>query len=128
MDDNVKEIFYELRLSDIDRFKRRDLVNKLEKIFKKVEGEKQGAYQERNLLVSALSKLFPAYIAYHPEDEEWEDDWRTIIFIDLPTGQVSWHIHDSEKGLFSHLQETRNDWDGHTTKEKYKRLKKLKAR
>ena len=95
---------------------------------RELEGQKDGAYSERNKLVSALSKLFPSWLEQHPEeDEEWEDDWRTIVFIQLPTGQASWHLHDSEINQFFHLEKkVGNSWDGHTTEEKYKRLGSLK--
>lgn len=112
--------------------KKREVIIELEKHIKELTESKDNAYKERDLLVVVLSKIFPAYKAKHPEeDKEWEDDWRTIIFIDIPiskskTAQVSWHIHDSEIGFFKHLKEGKNDWDGHTTKEKYKRLKRIK--
>ena len=82
--------------------------------------EKNQAYSERNKLVAALSKLFPASLERHPdEDIEWEDDWRWIVFIDLPTGQVSWHIHDPEMSQFAHLVPHQGrEWDGHTTEDK----------
>ena len=89
--------------------------------------EKDSIYHERDCVVAALSKCFPSYLAQHPkEDTEWEHDWRTIVFIELPTGQVSWHIHDNERWLFKHLPFKKgNGWDGHTTKEKYNRLNRL---
>ena len=68
------------------------------------EESKNSAYKERDMLVCALTKLFPAYLARHSEeDKDWEDDWRWIVYIDLPTGQVSWHIHDTERDMFNHL-------------------------
>lgn len=104
--------------------------------------EIDAVYRERNELVSALSKIFPAYLARH-ENGEWEDDWRNIVFIVIPTEsiyqkyiqggfkavlkkQVSWHIHDSELPLFRHLEYRTNEWDGHDTDEKYRRLEGLK--
>jgi hypothetical protein len=103
---------------------------------------KDNAYHERNMLVAALSRLFPASLERHPDDDtEWDDDWRWIVFIELPNGVdwdkekgrftgaryhvASWHIHDSELGLFDHLPRLsgRFKWDGHTTEEKYERLK-----
>jgi hypothetical protein len=84
----------------------------------------QAAYRERDSLVCAFSKVFPSWLARHPEsDTEWDDEWRWIVFVQLPTGQASWHIHDSERPWFDHL-EVRADggWDGHTTEEKYRRL------
>lgn len=90
------------------------------------EAAKNRAYSERNKLVAAISKLFPASLERHGEsDKTWEDDWRWIVFIDLPSGQVSWHIHDSELAQFNHLKRGGvggRTWDGHTTEEKYARL------
>ncbi|MCK9513700.1 MAG: hypothetical protein M0R28_21085 [Pigmentiphaga sp.] len=93
----------------------------------KLREQKDLAYTERNQLVAALTKLFPASLERHPEaDTEWEDDWRWIVFIDLPAGQASWHIHDSELENFEHLpKNVGRKWDGHTTAEKYTRLAKL---
>lgn len=91
--------------------------------------QKDRAYAERNQLVAALSKVFPSYLAQHPaEDRDWEDDWRTIVFIDLPTGQVSWHIHEAEKPLFAHLETQENRWDGHGEELKRHRLGSLEKR
>ena len=94
-----------------------------------VERQKDGAYSERNRLVAALSKLLPSWLERHPdEDTEWEDDWRWIVFIDPPSGQMCWHIHDSELPLFKHLAPSdAGEWDGHTTDEKYERLAALAA-
>lgn len=90
---------------------------------------KDGAYRERNMLVCALTKVFPSWLARHPEtDTEWENDWRWIIFVQLPTGQASWHIHDSERAMFDHLPVGMNSWDGHTNDEKYQRIAALTAR
>ncbi|MBP7823564.1 hypothetical protein KA050_04395, partial [Candidatus Gracilibacteria bacterium] len=88
----------------------------------KNEKSKNDAYHERDMLVCTLTKLFPAYLARHSEEEEWEYDWRWIVYIDIPTGQVSWHIHDSERAMFDHLEVKENNWDGHNTQRKYERL------
>lgn len=100
----------------------------------KNEKSKNDAYHERDMLVCALTKLFPAYLARHSEEEEWEDDWRWIVYIEIPvtekvvsgdqhnripekdwfkttTRQVSWHIHDSERAMFDHLEVKENNWD-----------------
>ena len=101
---------------------------------------KDNAYWERNQLVAALSKIYPSWMELHPlEDENWEKDWRHIVFIEIPipggnvqghqltlNRQVSWHIHDSEVKYFGHLDYKKgNSWDGHTTEEKYERLAEL---
>lgn len=96
--------------------------------------EKTQAYAERNRLVALLSKLFPASLERHPEeDKDWDPEWRWIVFIDFgfikrdpdpEPGVLSWHIHDSELDQFEHLerQPGRHKWDGHTTMAKYVRL------
>lgn len=99
--------------------------------FKTTVKAKDYAYYERNQLVAALSKLFPAWIERHPDsDTTWDKAWRNIIFINLPTGQCSWHIHDSEFNNFQHLPQSVagiQSWDGHTNEIKYERLAALKS-
>jgi len=90
------------------------------------------AYYERSQLVAALSKLFPAFLERHPKsDTAWQDDWRWIVVIDLPTGQACWHIHDSDLHDFNHLcrkDENFYSWDGHTYEDTYKRLAALSVK
>lgn len=86
-----------------------------------LKAARDGAYSERNKLVALISKIFPASIEKH-EGSDWEDDWRNVVLVQLPTGQVSWHIHDSELPMFAHLATLGNKWDGHTTDEKYDRV------
>ena len=105
--------------------------------------QKAQAYWERNQLVAALSKLYPAWLARHPEeDKEWESEWRWIVFVEIPTRelemkymqggfmvkhkrQLAWHIHDSDLQYFNHLPARVNTWDGHSTQEKYRRLRHI---
>lgn len=103
---------------------------KMEQRIQELEKQKDGAYSERNHLVSALSKIYLSTLERHEEsDKDWEDDWRWIVVINLPTGQASWHIHDSELPMFEHLNRNMGyKWDGHTTEQKYDRLKALKRR
>ena len=98
----------------------------------KERAAKDQAYKERNLLLSLITKVIPcdSWLERHPDaDTTWENDWRWIVFIELPTGQASWHIHDSELPLFKHLGRRvyqvpgeKPSWDGHTTEEKYQRV------
>jgi len=90
------------------------------------EIQKNSAYAERNKLVAALARLFPAHLCRHEEaDTTWENDWRWIVCVHLPTGQVTWHIHDSEREMFSFLEEGLNHWDGHNNEVKYDRVARL---
>lgn len=93
---------------------------------KSLTESKNTAYSERNWLVCALSKCFPSHLCRHPEsDTEWENDWRWIVCVHGPTGQMTWHIHDSERSMFHHLPVSEQHWDGHSTEEKYRRLEAL---
>ena len=92
---------------------------------------KNRAYNERNRLVAFLASKYSAHIKIHPkEDTSWENDWRTIVCIHTPAGQMTWHIHDSETEMFGFLNVKPDlfpecEWDGHTTEEKYHRLSEL---
>jgi hypothetical protein len=89
------------------------------------------AYKERNKCVALIAKMakvlgYSVGMGKHPEeDESWDREWMNIVYIDLPVGQISWHIHDSDLELFSFLSEYDGQWDGHTTEEKYERLEKF---
>jgi len=76
-------------------------------------------YHERNMLVAYLATCYPSHLARHPEEDVWDDDWRWLVCIHTPAGQMTWHLHDSEYPLFTWIPEQPNDWDGHTTDEKY---------
>ena len=114
---------------DDTKYIRHDLYESLSLQLEAATKAKDGAYWERNQLVAVLTKVFPAWREKHPDsDIAWEDDWRNIVFIELPTGQTSWHIHDSEYDSFKDLPQSAHgicSWDGHTTEEKYARLAKL---
>ncbi len=89
-----------------------------------MEARKDEAYLERNRLVALLSTLFPAGRARTAIDG-WSEDWHGCVYIDLPTGQASWHYHDSQAYLFAHLPEYQGEWDRHTTEQKYERISAL---
>lgn len=82
------------------------------------------AYYERNQVVAALAKVFPSGIAKTAIDG-WDEAWHNCVYIDLPTGQVSWHYHNREAHLFEGLPKYKDSWDGHDTPEKYRRLNTL---
>lgn len=91
------------------------------------------AYRERNLVIAALTVAFrlSSWIGRHdpsdPSDAAAKDpeayrSFMTVVFIKLPTGQVSWSIHDDDRHLFEHLPSNLGAWDGHTTEQKNARL------
>ena len=97
-------------------------------VMSKLHDQKNSAYEERNKCIALIARMaigmgLSAGRALHEDgDEVWASDWKNVIFIDLPSGQVSWHIHDSEVHLFKFLPVYGRTWDGHCTREKYRRV------
>lgn len=85
---------------------------------------KNEAYHERNQVVAALAHIFPSGIA-RTDIPGWDEEWHGCVYIDLPSGQVSYHYHDSEHALFADLPTYQGQWDGHTKETAYARLGSL---
>ena len=76
-------------------------------------------YRERAHLVAHLAAVYPSCIGY---TDPAEPDW-AVVTINLPTGQVTWHVAPDDMDLFGHVAATGTDlFDGHSTEEKYARL------
>lgn len=114
--ENIKELVSEMSY------------NNLVKYIEELHKSKDDAYHERNRLVAFISKLFPSYLTKHVpvDDPTWDKEWTWVVIINAPCGQLSWHIHDNELPLFNHLDKDVNEWDEHTTEEKYKRMNDYK--
>lgn len=91
--------------------------------------QKDAAYAERDkclvllaLMAQRLGLKVGMGLHIDKPGEEWDAEWRNILFIELPAGQVSWHIHDSEAHWFYFVGAYDGVWDGHTTDEKYQRV------
>ena len=92
--------------------------------------EIDAVYLERNQVVAGLAALavklgYPAGIA-QTSIEGWDEAWNGCVYIDLPTGQISWHYHESQSNLFDFLPKYVGSWDGHDTPEKYRRVLALR--
>lgn len=88
--------------------------------------QKDGAYLERNRCVALIARMalatgWRAGVA-RTAIEGWSADWHGCVYVDLPTGQCSWHFHDSQAHLFAGLPAYTGAWDGHDTPEKYRRV------
>lgn len=98
----------------------------LDTAIQQLQEQKDGAYLERNRCVAALARMAIALGQRAGRAKTaidgWDPAWHGCIYIDLPTGQVSWHYHESQSGLFTGLPEYAGRWDGHDTPTKYVRL------
>jgi hypothetical protein len=89
--------------------------------------QRDTAYAERNQCVAALARCagalrYPVSVT-KTDIPGWDSVWHNCVYIDLPTGQVSWHFHDDDAELFAGLPATfGSQWDGHDTPEKYRRV------
>ena len=90
-------------------------------------------YGERDEVLAAFARLaqqsnLAVGVAEHAgldgkPDPAWPAEWRTVLFVELPTGQCSWHIHQREEALFHWCPAWTKGWDGHSKEEKYRRLR-----
>jgi hypothetical protein len=102
---------------------------KIERDWEELTAQKDSAYAERDkclvllaLMAQRLGLKVGMGLHVDKPGEEWDADWRNILFIDLPAGQVSWHIHESETSWFYFVGAYDSEWDQHTTDEKYRRV------
>lgn len=76
-------------------------------------------YEERDALVSLLSKLLPAHLMPHHNKRTN----RRVCCIHLPNGpQIAWHVPEERESWFDHLQPSANHWDKHTAAERLNRI------
>ena len=99
-------------------------IEELEAELDDMRARKDGAYRERNMLVALLAACCPSGIK-ETAIPGWHEEWHGCVYIDLPTGQASWHYHDSQADLFAHLPAYDGEYDGHTTEQKYQRIAEL---
>ncbi len=79
-------------------------------------------YTERNMCVALIARMAQALGFNVGIREDPENSW-PIVFVDLPAGQVSWHIPADEVRMhFPELPLYDKPWDGHDTQEKYRRV------
>ncbi len=78
------------------------------------------AYFDRNQAAMALAKMALAlgYRVGLCRDKE-EPDW-PVLMIDLPGGQVGWHLPAKE--VVGEWPEYPGEWDGHSLAEKRRRI------
>jgi hypothetical protein len=85
-----------------------------------------GAYRERAHLVALLAAMTPRAVITPAEDVE-EPGWQ-IIYLLIGGRQASWHIAPRDADLFEHVKhvdslDPHTIWDGHTTEQKYDRIR-----
>lgn len=101
-----------------------------ESVAKEREAERDGAYRERAQLLAWLATLHAPNAVLAPAlDIDDEDGWH-LLFLTVAGRQMSWHIAPRDMDLLTHVErvdvaDPRAQWDGHTTDEKYQRIRTL---
>jgi hypothetical protein len=89
--------------------------------------ETAAVYRERAELLAWLAATHPAVIT--PATDIEEPGW-LLLFITAAGHQMSWHIHPRDVTLFEHVEhvepeDPRAHWDGHSSVEKYQRIRQI---
>lgn len=81
-------------------------------------------YRDRSHILALLALHYPARIAFSdPNTPTWP-----VLTLETPHGQMAWHIHPGELGLFGHVRRADDKlaaaaYDGHSTEEKHARIR-----
>lgn len=85
------------------------------------------AYRERANLLAWLAAIHPSVVA--PATDVDEPGWH-LLYLRTSTGgwQLTWHIHPRDHELCKRVEhvpadDPRAQWDGHTTDQKYRRIR-----
>jgi len=92
----------------------------------RTEAERDGAYRERAHLVALLAAMTDGAVIAPASDVD-EPGWQ-IAYLRLGGWQASWHIAPRDAELFARVERVEPDdpraqWDGHTTDQKYTRIR-----
>jgi hypothetical protein len=87
---------------------------------------KDQAYRERNDCVLMMAKMASALgwtCGLGVDEGEPDPEWQYVVYIETPQGQLSWHLPAREIDDFLFLPAYVKAWDGHTSEEKYARMR-----
>ncbi|MGW2170378.1 hypothetical protein ACWC1C_07580 [Streptomyces sp. NPDC001705] len=98
----------------------------LRKRAEEAEAERDGAYRERAHLVALLAAMTDGAVIAPAADVE-EPGWQ-IVYLTIGGRQASWHISPRDAALFADVEHVLGDdprarWDGHSTDDKYARIR-----
>jgi hypothetical protein len=80
-------------------------------------------YRERAQFIALLTRSYPSCWGYDADTPGWR-----VVYVQSPAGELSWHISPADWELFSHVpHDERHVWDGHSTSEKYERMRRIAA-
>lgn len=85
------------------------------------------AQDEIYRLIRGLCAAWPSHVCRAVKGTKRETDWHYVICIHAPAGQMAWRASQEvvDKHFADMLPADENDWDQHTTLEKWQRLSEL---
>lgn len=97
-------------------------LRKLEGQVAELKLQRNASYRERNILAGLLVKLLPGSgTGIDPAIPEGKN-YRHVVFLELPAGQVSFHCRDADFQLLKHLPAYGRPFDGHSKIQAIERL------
>lgn len=113
------------RTSHITPFEEGNLASyEISQVVDELRQQIDSVYEERNYVVAALSRAFPS--GTRPTSiPGWDPAWNECVYIDLPSGQISYHYHTKMAGLFKDLPAYTKPYDGHRKIDVHDRLSAL---
>jgi hypothetical protein len=86
--------------------------------------QKDTAYAFRQRLAAILATGFPS-VKFKTTDTDF-GKWSTCLYIQLPTGQISFHYHDDDAEWLDGIATAeQNPWDGSSAETHLERLERL---
>ena len=97
-------------------------------VVERMEAEKNNAYAQRNKLAVLLAaKYGGSLVDANPQ----EPGWSSVLLIPTGSGQISFHVHDSELPYVLSMPNIKmhdGAWDGHDDGEKWRRVERESSR
>ena len=86
----------------------------------------RGVYRERAHLVALLASTWQSALHIDPTSPP---PAAAVLYLNTPCGQLSWHVVADDLDLLAHVERAELHqtqlWDGHTTEEKFRRIREL---
>ena len=82
--------------------------------------EAEIGFTQRDELLVVLSKMWPSHLM--PKAEDDDADWKHVLCIYSPGGELYYHIADERLTMFSHLPVLASHFDGSDSPERTRRL------
>lgn len=102
------------------------LETRVDNLQDKIEELNDEIYSQKNRINSAYTQRSIAAVAFahtvlslggtagvgRDNNEDKPDEWRVVLYVDTPAGQMSWHIAPTDQYMLEGLPQYSGTWDG----------------